>query len=151
MQNRVSKADKLPKLRECLRGYAKKIVPESLTMNIEEAMDILQKAFGDPVKLMKYRTGLLTKLGDLPRENNKKGFKGIVEWYIEMESLLRNMLVLGRESSQLGMIIFQPLFISKIYNKFQTSVMNKLIECHGSAGEHFENVPNKITKWRESS
>ena len=29
--------------------------------------------------------------------------------------------------------------------------MNKLIECHGTADEHFENVLNKITKWRESS
>ena len=134
-----------------MKGYAKKIVPESITMDFEEAMDILQKTFGDPIKLMKYRTGLLAKLGDLPRENNKKGFKGIVEWYIEIESLMRNMLVLGRQDTQLGMIIFQPLFISKVYNKFPTSIMNKIIGCEGTADVHFENVLYKITKWRESA
>ena len=64
---------------------------------------------------------------------------------------MRNMLVLGRQDTQLGMIIFQPLFISMVYNKFPTSIMNKIIGCEGTADVHFENVLDKITKWRKSA
>ena len=49
---------------------------------------------------------LLSKMDPLPKENDKKGIQGQVEWYIELESLMQNMLVLGRSSIKLGMIVF---------------------------------------------
>ena len=109
VQNRVTRVDKISKLRECLRGHAKKLVPDSITQDIDEAWAVLDKAYGDPVSLMKSRTEALSKMDQLPRENGKKGIQGQVESYIELESLLQNMLVLGRSSIKLGMIVFQPL------------------------------------------
>ena len=148
VHNRVTKVDQLLKLRECLRGHAKKLVPDSLTQDIVEAWKVLDKAFGDPVRLIKCKTDALSRMEPLPRENGKKGVKGQVEWYIELESLLSNLLVLGRSSIQLGMIVFQPLFINDIYNLFPTSLANKLIKCEGDADVHFENVLAKISKLR---
>ena len=52
VQNRVAKDDKLVKLREVLKGHAKKLVPFSMTASIDDAWITLDKAFGDPSKLM---------------------------------------------------------------------------------------------------
>ena len=147
-QNRVTRVDKVAKLRECLKGHARRLVPDSITLDIEEAWDVLDKAYGDPTRLMKSRTEALNRMGQLPRENGKKGIKGQVEWYIELESLLQNMLILGRSSSNLGMIVFQPLYINDVYNLFPTSLANKLIKCEGTADKHFEKVLNKISQFR---
>ena len=148
IHNRVTRLDKLLKLRECLRGHAKKLVPDSLTQDIDEAWAVLDKAFGDPLRLIKCKTEALSRMEQLPRENGKKGMKGQVEWYIELESLMQNLLVLGRSSIKLGMIVFQPLFINDVYNLFPSSIANKLIKCDGDADEHFENVLGKISKLR---
>ena len=53
--NRVSRADKISKLRESLRGDALKLIPEALTMDIYDAWKVLEKAYGKPVRLMKVR------------------------------------------------------------------------------------------------
>ena len=38
--------------------------------------------------------------------------------------------------------------INDVYNLFPSSIANKLIKCDGSADVHFENVLNKISKFR---
>ena len=45
VQNRVAKDDKLVKLREVLKGHAKKLVPFSMTASIDDAWITLDKAF----------------------------------------------------------------------------------------------------------
>ena len=148
INNRVTKSDKLLKLRDCLKGHARKLIPDSLTQDIDEAWAVLDKAYGDPVRLIKSKTEALSRMEPLPRENNKKGIKGQVEWYIELESLLQNLLVHGRSSQKLGMIVFQPLFINDVYNLFPSAIANKLIKCEGEADEHFKNVLDKISQLR---
>ena len=49
VKNKVTKSDKVKKLRECLRGYAKKLVPESLK-DIDVAYESLNQAYGDPAR-----------------------------------------------------------------------------------------------------
>ena len=148
IHNKVTKVDQLLKLRESLKGHAKKLVPDSLTQDIDEAWEVLDKAFGDPIRMIRCKTDMLSRMESLPRENGKKGVKGQVEWYIELESLMQSLLVHGRSSTKLGMIIFQPLFINNVYNLFPTSLANKLIKCDGEADEHFENVLGKISRLR---
>ena len=54
-QNRVTKADKLSKLRECLSGEAKELVPHSITSSVTDALNVLDKAYGNPLRLFRYR------------------------------------------------------------------------------------------------
>ena len=104
-------------------------MPDSLTQDIDQAWSILDKAYGDPTRLLKSRIEALTKMESLPKENNKKGIKGQVEWYIELESLMQSLLVLGQSQQKLGMTVFRPLFINDIYNLFPSPIANKLIKC----------------------
>ena len=67
--NRVSRADQLTKLRESLRGQAKRMVPESITEDIGKAWEALEKAFGKPLILMSFRRDLIKKLGPIPKIN----------------------------------------------------------------------------------
>ena len=60
--NRVSGADKISKLRENLRGDALKLIPEALTMDIDAAWKVLDKAYGKPVRLMKVRKKALLEM-----------------------------------------------------------------------------------------
>ena len=62
-QNRVTQADKLDKLRECLSGEAKRLVPESISSNVNDALKVLDQAYGDPIRLFNYRQEYFFKLG----------------------------------------------------------------------------------------
>ena len=66
-QNRICKDDKIAKLREALRGHAKKLIPESRITDIDEAWAALDIAFGDPTRLLKCKMDKLFKLGMLPK------------------------------------------------------------------------------------
>ena len=92
IQNRVSKSNKFKKLREVLKGHAKKLVPESLTGSIDEAWEVLDKAFGNPQRLMNYRRDTLLKLGPLPKASVKDGDKAQVEWYLQVETLVKGII-----------------------------------------------------------
>ena len=126
VQNRISKSDKVAKLRECLRGHAKRLIPESITNDIEKAWEALDKAFGKPARLMRFRKAALDKLGSLPKENAKSGVKGHVEWYLELEGLLQSLIDLGRKSDEMYMEAFSPTMLDKICSMFPRNIGCKL-------------------------
>ena len=151
VQNRVSKADKLAKLREVLRGHAKKLVPESTTNSIDDAWEALEKAFGEPDRLMKSRKEALGKLGSFPKETARGGFQSQVEWFLEFEALLRSIIDLGKKSDGLGMEAFSPSTIRSILGMFSTSLLNKLIECPGQGCSKLEAILKKISEFRSKA
>ena len=65
-QNRVTQADKLAKLRECLFGEAKRLVPHSISSSVTEALKVLDQAYGDPIRLFRFRKEHFLKLGKQP-------------------------------------------------------------------------------------
>merc|ERR1711954_251061 len=65
--NRISRDEQIIKLRECLKGYARKLVPDSNVTEIKEAWRILKQAFGNPIKIINQRMEALMKLGMKPR------------------------------------------------------------------------------------
>ena len=129
--NRVSRADKISKLRESLRGDALKLIPEALTMDIYDAWKVLEKAYGKPVRLMKVRKKALLEMSYFPRENGAKGVKGQVEWFIEMESLMQNMLNQAKNSMELSYIVYEPELMEKITNKFPLYMALELAKIKG--------------------
>ena len=148
VKNRVAKCDKLEKLHEVLKGYAKKLVPKSLTGDIDEAWKVLDKAFGNPMRLMNYRKEALLKLGFLPKPNGKGGLKAQVEWYLEVESLVQNIIDLGKKSSKLEREAFSDSTIKSIKKMFPMSLGDKLNKCTGDGSEEMEAILKKITDFR---
>ena len=80
----MSKSDKISKLRECLRVYAKRLIPEWITNDIVKDWETLDKAFGKPDRLMRHRKAALDKLGTITKENAESGEKDSVDLYLEL-------------------------------------------------------------------
>ena len=148
VQNRTCKADQLAKLKECLKGHAKRMVPDSITKTVEEAWADLDKAFGDPERLLKHRLESLFRLGTLPSSNVKGGFKKQIEWYLQAESLIRGVIVLGKTDEELDRAAFSSITINAILRLFPQYQMSKLSECHGKGQYKLEAIAEKISAFR---
>ena len=108
VQNRTQKKDKLAKLREVLRGHAKKLVPFSTTNTIDDAWEALDKAFGNSARLMQSKIKALINLGNYPNQNTRKKQ---IEWCLDLETLLRSMIELGNSSYIVSVRSSKCLFI----------------------------------------
>ena len=151
VHNRISKSDKVAKLRECLRGHAKRLIPESITNDLEKAWEALDKAFGKPARLMRFRKAALDKLGTLPKENAKSGVKGHVEWYLELEGLLQSLIDLGRKSDEMYMEAFSPTMLDKICSMFPRNIGCKLSRCDGQGENKLVKMLQKISELRSDA
>ena len=148
VHNRITRADKLSKLRECLSGQAKYYVPESITDDIDKAWKALDKAYGDPIRLMRFRKQKIFKLGAMPKETDKGGWKKQVEWLIEMEGLLQSLLDLGLKDSKCGEEIFPEKEWMELLGMFPTSLGNKLLDCPGTHSDKIKSMISKISQFR---
>ena len=151
IQNRTTKSDQLSKLREVLRGNAKKLVPESMIKTIDEAWADLEKAFGDVERVMNYRKQALMKLGNLPQHNSKGGYKAQVEWYLQLEVILRGLQELGRKDPKMAMEAFSPSTMKVIFRLFPHNLQVRLTECSGWGEAQLEGILDMIIKFRSKS
>ena len=149
VQNRVTRSDKLAKLREVLRGHAKKLVPFSLTNTIDDAWSVLGNAFGDPARLMQNRKEAMYKLGQLPKDDAEGGCKAQIEWYLEIEVILKSVIDLGNKSPEMYGEAFCQTSFRTILKLFPRRMMMKLDNCSGDFGPlRMEQVLLKISQFR---
>ena len=150
VSNRVTKSDKLEKLRKVLKGDALKLVPSSTVTTIDEAFEALKKAYGDPWRLMKYRKDAIVKLGELPR-SNKGNSKTIIQWYIEMEAIVKSVIDLGKKSTDLDREAFSRTSFDNIIRPFPPNLQDKLLQCSGEGSSKMEEMLVKIKEFRVSA
>ena len=148
VKNRVAKDDKVKKMRECLRGLAKKLVPESLK-DINFAFESLNKAFGDPQKLQLYKTAAIKKLGKLPKSKGKI----TVEWYMSLEAIIQDIMDLGDkvEDVDIKNALYSIDVVRNIAGLFPENMGNKILEVPGCSRERLENVLAKIVEFRRKA
>ena len=65
--NRISRDKQIIKLWECLKGYARKLFPDSNVTEIKEAWRILKQAFRNPIRIINHRKKALMKLSIKPK------------------------------------------------------------------------------------
>ena len=148
IHNRVTRADKLAKLREQLKGHALKLIPESLTGDIDQAWKTLDNMYGDPTRLVRYKQNLLFSLGEQPRPNGKGGIKAVVEWYLQVEANLQNLLELGQKDHLLAMEIWNGAALDKYIALFPETKRIKLRKCSGSQKAKLEAIVDLISGFR---
>ena len=108
--NRIPKCDQLDKLKEILRGKAKSQVPVK-TDSLERAWELLESAFGDPMTLLKYRKQALAKLGAYPDSLTRTNPQKVVDWCLEVERHIDDLIKLGDRNLRLEMIAFKRKYI----------------------------------------
>ena len=117
-QNRVTKADKLSKLRECLFGEAKQLVPHSISSSVNDALKVLDKAYGNPIRLFRYRRDHFFSLGKQPKQTDRGGIKTMVKWLRDIEVAMEGLLALAAKDSTCSKTLFSPEEMSKYLDVF---------------------------------
>ena len=148
--NRVCKADQLAKLRACLRCYPLKLVPESTITKIDDAWEVLDQAFKDPTRVMRFKWNELLKLKYLPKES-PKGFKDQIEWYMNLENQIRGIIDVGTRDAELAIEAFGKSKISTILNMFPTRMRSQLMKCSGKGESRLEAILASIKDFRKEA
>ena len=100
-QNRVSSRNQITKLRENLKGYAKTLIPASVT-SIIKAFEILENACEDTIKVVNYRVDCLMKVGAWPQEGLKDCYSKQVKWIIRVQGLLNEIIELADKNEDVS-------------------------------------------------
>ena len=143
-KNKICKSDQLDKLRECLKGQALRLVPQSVK-KIDDAWSTLNNAFGDPSRLLQYRLNQLKMLGQY---DDQKSYKKKVEYLIQFESILDDIIKMGEEDDEMAYLSFNQNTINEIVNKFPEYMSLKLLQVEGKGRLRMNNLKIKITEYR---
>ena len=150
-ENKVKKKEQVAKLRECLKGTALGRVPDGVK-DIEEAFKRLSEAFGNPSKVMNFNLTDLEELGTLPPErlpNGQLNFAKKIEWLLKLEVILGKILDLSQRSSKLAHEAFSSSTYRKLWARFPTTVLDKLVKIPGEDAERLKGILQKIVTMRE--
>ena len=149
--NRITRDEQIIKLRECLEGYARKLVPNSNVIEIKEAWRILKQAFGNPIKIINQRKKALMKLG--MKSRNTSNLSTEIAWYIDMTTFLREIIDLGIKNPDYSELIFSHQFAVDIRQLFppNSKWRTKLRRCKGQGQSHLENMLELIGEWLEAA
>ena len=150
-ENKVKKREQVAKLRECLRGAALGRVPEGVK-DISEAFDRLNEAFGNPSKVMGYNLKALEDLGTMPSEklpNGNLSYAKKIEWLLKLEVILAKILDLSQRNSKLAHEAFSSSTYRKLWARFPSQVLDKLVKIPGEDGERLQAILDKIKEMRQ--
>ena len=112
--NKTNKADQLTKLRDCLKNHPKNLIPKVSTTTIEEAWEVLSKAYGDTQRVMDYYMKAIGELGKFPHKT--AGLRSQIEWYIQLESLIKRILELAERDKKLARQAYGGTTLKTIVN-----------------------------------
>ena len=119
--NQTVKSAKATKIKENLKGSAKDHIPDSME-DIDDIYRALDRAFGDPTRLLHFKIKSLSKLGVIPSYNSKAGPKAVVDWHLKLETQLQSLLDLGKANSgdeDLTAVIYSLDIIRTVANMFE--------------------------------
>ena len=149
--NRTSRDEQIIKLRECLKGYARKMVPDSNVTDIKEAWIILKRAFGNPIKIINQRKEALMKLGVKPK-STPNNLNSEIAWYIDLTTFLREIIDLGVKNPDYSELIFINQFAMEVRHLFPHGrLRDKLRKCAGEGRSHLENMLELMKEWLETA
>jgi hypothetical protein len=150
-ENKVKKKEQVAKLRECLKGAALGRVPDGIT-DIEEAFKRLSEAYGNPSKVMNHTLKSLEDLGLLPPEKLSSGqfnYAKQIEWFLKLEVILAKIVELSERNTKLAHEAFSSSTYRKLWARFPTSHIQKLVKVQGEDSERMTGILSKIVKMRE--
>ena len=137
-ENKVRRKEQVSKLRECLKGAALERVPDGVK-DIEEAFNRLNEAFGNPSKVMAYQLKGLDDIGMMPADKQANGqlsYTRRIEWLLRLEVILGKILELSQRSSKLAHEAFGSSTYRKLWSRFPTTVLDKLVKIQEEDAGH---------------
>ena len=149
-QNKTSSKNQITKLRENIKGYAKSLVPASVT-EIIKGLEILENACGDTLRVVNHRVENLMKVGPWPNEGTKDCYSKQVKWIIKVQALLQEIIDLANTEQDLGDVIYNREKLSQILKLFPTFMVDKLSKIPGYKEEKYVKIIEKLGEWKAVS
>ena len=114
--NRISKKEQIHKLRECVKGQARKLIPDSNVTDVGTAWEILQESYGNPIKIIKQQKEALLKLGELPsgRVKGQDDLRPQIAWYLDITTFLKELIELGKKNPEYSDVAFSNEFAAQL-------------------------------------
>ena len=149
-QNRTSLKNQCTKLKESLKGYARTLIPTSVT-DIEKAWGILKRACGDSMKLVNHRIENLMNVGPWPQDGSRDCFTKQVKWIIKVQGLIQEIIDLANSNEELAAVVYNRHQLSQILKLFPIFMIDKLAELPGYQEEKYTQIIDKLDKWKAVS
>ena len=149
-KNRVSRDEQVGVLRSKLSGYPKAMVPED--GNIDTAWIDLKEMYGDASRVMKTKKAKLLAMGIYPKPGSKSPhrLKKQLQWLMDMEILMRDIIQLTETSEDLRSEFFNMTTLKAIKGLFPYSILEKLQdEPRESTRIEMESIYNYVSNRRD--
>ena len=117
--------------------------------DVEKGWEILTKHYGDHSNTMKARKDALNSMGKLPDLMKGQGYMKQVEWYINLDHILGDIIELGDRSTELEREAYSQSTITTVLNLFPGGMLPKLLKVVGEGKSKFEGIREKIEGFRE--
>ena len=148
-KNRVSRDEQVDVLRSKLSGYPKSMVPED--GNIDTAWIDLGEMYGDASRVMKSKKAKLLAMGIYPKPGSKspQHLKKQLQWLMDMEILMRDIIKLTETSEDLRSEFFNLTTLKAIKEFFPFTVLEELQELpRGSTRIEMESIFDYVSARR---
>ena len=142
-QNKTSTRNQITKLRENLSGYAKSLVPNSIT-DITRGLSILEHACGDSMRVVTHRVNNLLKVGPWPQEGTKDCYTKQIKWIVTVQALLQEIIDLANTEEELADIIYNREKLAQILKLFPSFIVDKLAKLPGYKEPKYLEIITKL-------
>ena len=149
-QNKTSLRNQVTKLKENLRGYAKSLVPNSIS-SISRALEILEHACGDSLKVVMHRIENLMGVGPWPPDGTKDCYTRQIKWVIKVQTLLEEIVELANSKEELGDIVYNREKLSQVLKLFPTFMVDKFVKMPGYKEEKYRLIIKKLDEFKLTS
>ena len=150
IQNKTSTKNQITKLKENLKGYAKSLVPPSIT-DIKRALEILEHACGDSMKVVQHRVEKMMSVGPWPSDGSKDCYSKQVKWLVKVQTLLQEIVDLANTEEELADVIYNKEKLAQILKLFPTFMVDKLVKIPGYKEVKYKKIIEKLEEFKETS
>ena len=149
--NRVRADKQVAKLRDCLYGGPKDLIPATMT-NLQTALAILTPIYGDPARLIESRKANIQDLGVFPEMDDyptAAEVRAMIEWLVKFEYNILELYDLAATSDEHKREVFSMTTYKDLLRLFNLDTVQKLAKSDGPVQERVDSVYMYAVETRE--
>ena len=151
LANKVRRDDQPSKLRECLRGSAKKLIPTSMEC-INDCWSTLQAMYGDPSRVMKARKKKIKQMGKFPSDETSPTSNHLgsqIEWLLTIETTIKDIIELASEDEEMEREAYVMDTFSSISKLLPFSIQEKISRIKVKGRDKMAKIVDVLANLRE--
>ena len=152
LANKVRRDDQPSKLRECLKGNAKKLIPVSMDC-IEDCWSALEAMYGDPSRIMNARKRKIKQMGKFPSDETSPTSSYLssqIEWLLTMETAIKDIIELAQGDEDMQREAYVSTTFIAITKLLPFSVQEKIAQIKAKGKDKMAKIVDLLEKLREN-